>query len=229
MRNCNNCDYGSYGLDCETGVETLYCRESEYEHEVNPNDICDEHQFIDGLSNEKNYVLYDESYFGKGYFIIHTINGNIDKFLKIYITNDIGFPNYGIRAFSVNGKDKPEEEFNKIEFIFRSNEDFNNGLFEAFSKFSNNASKEIHTIDKIEQGRNNISVIANKHIVKITFSKDIYHGKQHSTDFIDINLGDNYSCENYEAIYALYNTLMKLCHQTATKEDIKKILTLKAK
>lgn len=52
MRNCDNCNHGSYGLDCNSGVETLYCREGEYEHEVMPTDVCSTHQFIDGYENE---------------------------------------------------------------------------------------------------------------------------------------------------------------------------------
>jgi hypothetical protein len=53
MRSCDNCEYGSYGLDCSSGVETLYCRENEYEHEVKPTDVCDVHKFIDGYKNEE--------------------------------------------------------------------------------------------------------------------------------------------------------------------------------
>jgi len=58
MRNCDNCNNGSYGLDCSTGVETLYCRETDYEYEVSPTDVCSSHEYIDGL--EKDNVLgYD--------------------------------------------------------------------------------------------------------------------------------------------------------------------------
>lgn len=227
MRNCDNCNHGSYGIDCNSGIETLYCRESGYEYEVIPSNSCNSHQFIEGMENEKNFILYDESYLGEGCFIIHTKNCKIDKFLKIYITNYFGYPHYGIRAFSINGKDKPEEEFNNIEFIFRSSEDFDNGLFETFSTFSRQVPKEIYTIDKIQQGRNNITISSNKEIVKFTISKDTYNGKQHSSDFIDINLGDNYSCKNYESINNLYNTLIKNCSKVATKDNIKSLLKLK--
>lgn len=53
MRNCDNCNCGSYGLDCNSGIETLYCRESDYEYEVVPTNVCDEHEFIDGYEDEK--------------------------------------------------------------------------------------------------------------------------------------------------------------------------------
>lgn len=229
MRNCDNCNYSSYGLDCNTGIETLYCRENEYEYEVKQSDSCDSHQFIDGMQNEKNFVLYDELYFGEGYFIIHTEYGKITKFLKLYIMNNDGAPHYGLRVFSIYGRDNPDEKFNRIEFIFRSIEDYDNELFEAFSIFAINCDKEICTIDEQHQGKNSISINVKNGIAKLICSKDVYRGIQHPSDFIDINLGDNFSCQNYEAINTLYNTFAKICHQTAKEEDIKKLIMLKIK
>ena len=52
MRNCDDCTYGSYGLNCNTGVETLYCKEVEYEFEVQQNHVCDSHRFIDGYQDD---------------------------------------------------------------------------------------------------------------------------------------------------------------------------------
>lgn len=63
--------------------------------------------------------------------------------------------------------------------------------------------------------------------MKLMISKDVYRGQQHPTDFIDINLGDSYSCENYKAINTLYNTLAQICPQVATEEDIKRFIMLK--
>lgn len=227
MRNCDNCNHGSYGLDCNLGIERLFCREADYEYEVNPNDICGFHQYIDGMESEKNFVLYDESYFGEGYFIIHTENGSITKFFKIYTINDHGFPNFGIRAFSIDGKDEPDTEFTRIEFSFRSTEDFDNRLFNVFSQFGNNVRSKISTIDYCQQGRNGIVVSSKKDIVYIVFSKDVYKGKQHPTDYIDINLGDSYTCQYYEAINSLYNDLGAICSQTATLEDINELIRLR--
>lgn len=227
MRNCDNCDHGSYGLDCNTGIETLYCRETEYEYDVEPKNVCKFHQYINGMEDEKNFILYDESYFGKGFFIIHTKDKKINKFLKLYISNNEGFPHYGLRAFSISAKDNPDAAFNNIDFIFRSNEDFDNGLYEAFCIFAKNLNKQIYTTDMVQQGRNNISATKDISVVTVIISKDIYRGKQHSSNFIDINLGDNYSCENYEAINTLYNTLASICQQTAKEQDIKQILELK--
>ena len=52
MRNCDNCAHGSYGLNCNAGIETLYCKEVEYEFEVQQNHVCDSHKFIDGYQDE---------------------------------------------------------------------------------------------------------------------------------------------------------------------------------
>ena len=229
MRNCDNCIHGSYGMDCNSGIESLYCCESIYEYQVNPNDLCESHQFIDGMEDEKNFVLYDKSYLGEGCFIIHTKNGSINKFLKLYFMNNEGYPNYCLRAFDIDGKDNPEDEFNRIEFIFRSNEDFDSGLFDVFSIFSRGICKEIYTIDEHQQGRNNISMCVDNGIIKLIISKDIWRGKQHPSDFIDINFGDNYSCQNYEEINALYNRLIEICPKIALNEDIKRLMKLKIK
>lgn len=55
MKKCDNCIFGSYGLDCSTGIETLYCCENEYEVEVQQNDVCDLHQYIDGYEEILGY------------------------------------------------------------------------------------------------------------------------------------------------------------------------------
>jgi len=221
MRCCDNCNFSSLGLDCNTGIETLYCGESNYEFETTLNDSCECHQFIDGLETEKNYLLYDESYFGPGYFIIHTEDGQITKFLKLYIMNQFGFPHYGLRAFSIDGKDKPDLEFNNIEFVFRSREDLDNGLFEAFSMVQNN---KFYTIDPKQQGRNNVSISVKNGIIRLVCSKDVYKGKQHPSDFIDINLGDNFSCVNYETINNLFNSLSNICPPIVIQEDVLKLV-----
>lgn len=57
LRNCDNCNMGSYGLDCETGEETLYCTIGGVDSETLANDICESHKTIDGYSpNVKKYI-----------------------------------------------------------------------------------------------------------------------------------------------------------------------------
>lgn len=57
MKNCDNCDYGSYELDCNLGKESLYCCKDEYEYEVQPFDLCNEQKFIDGYEDYESKIL----------------------------------------------------------------------------------------------------------------------------------------------------------------------------
>lgn len=228
MRKCDNCIYGSYGLDCNNGTETLYCGIYGYESDVIPNGLCPEHQFIEGLSNEKNYILYDDKYLGKGYFIINEVNNKIKKFIKIYTINDNGFPHYCLRGYGMESRDNPESDYTNIEFVFRSMEDYDNGLYNTFLELVRNINCDIFSIDELKEGKNNISFILNdKGIIRVVISKDIWRGSQHPTDFIDINIGDNYTCVNYEAINKFYNKLEKLSFKKTSNNDIKRILELK--
>lgn len=230
MRKCDNCIYGSYGLDCNTGTETLYCGIYGYEYDVMPADLCPEHQFIEGYGNEKNYILYDENYLGEGYFIINEVNGKIIKFMKIYTINNNGLPHYCLRSFGLESRDNPDSDYTNTEFVFRSMEDFDNGLYNVFLELARNINGNITTIDEHYEGKNNISfLLGDKEIIRMIVSKDIWRGKQHPTDFIDINIGDNYTCRNYEAINKFYNSLSELCHNKTESNDIKRILKLKLK
>lgn len=58
MRNCENCDYGSYVLNCNTGKERLFCCIDEYEYEVLPEHVCSSHKYIPGY-NEEEVLGYD--------------------------------------------------------------------------------------------------------------------------------------------------------------------------
>ena len=230
MRKCDNCIYGSYGLDCNTGNETLYCGIYGYESDVMPTDLCAEHQFIDGYSNEKNYLLYDENYLGPGYFIINKVDDKIIKFMKIYTINNDGLPHYCLRFFGLESRDNPDSDYTNMEFVFRSMEDFDNGLYNVFLQLARNINGNITTIDEHYEGKNNISfLLGDKEIIRMIVSKDIWRGKQHPTDFIDINIGDNYTCDNYETINKFYNSLSELCQNKTKTNDIKRILELKLK
>jgi len=227
MRSCDNCIYGSYGLDCNTGLETLYCCNG-YETDVIPNDLCIEHQYIEGYGNEKNYLLYDESYLGTGYFIINVVNGKIVKFLKIYTINNEGLPHYCLRSFGLESRDSSDSDYTNTEFVFRSMEDYENGLYNIFLEFAKGINGNITTIDEHYEGKNNISFLLGYNgIIRMVVSKDIWRGKQHPTDFIDINIGDNYTCVNYEAVDKFYRMLSKISYKESNSDDIKKILKLK--
>jgi len=178
-------------------------------------------------SNEKNYALYDDKYLGEGYFIINEIDDKIIKFIKIYTINNKGFPHYCLRAFGVDAKDTSDSDYTNIEFVFMSMEDFDNGLYNVFLELARSVRGNITTIDEHYEGKNNISFsLDDKGIVRMIVSKDIWRGKQHPTDFIDINVGDNYTCTNYEVINRFYNSLSVLCNNKTNTSDITKILKL---
>lgn len=174
----------------------------------------------------KNILLYDEeNYLGPGYFIVNIDDKVIRKFFKIYIMDNVGFPGYGLRAFSIDRKDSPEKDFSSIEFDFDIKED--NSLYEIFREFSKNLGNNIYSMDVTKHGNNNISVINDKETIKLVISKDNYNGRQHPTKFVDIHFGDSFSCSNYNAIHSLYYQLSKTPSKNAKETDIKKLLLLK--
>jgi len=226
MRNCENCEYSGFILDCNTGKETLNCFESEYVCETELNKVCELHQFVDGLETEKNYLLFDVDYLGPGYFIVHETDGVIDKFVKIYIDNNNGFPNYSLRAYDSNFNENLDNEFNNIEFKIGCFEDFE--MFDYFKEFYKKLDgNSLYSIDSIQHGKNNISLNMNSRIISFNISKDMINGKQHPSKFIDINLGDICTCKNYGAVNDFYNSLVSICKNKTNEEDINKILVLK--
>lgn len=225
MRTCGNCYNGHFNLS-DRGEE-MYCDESGYDEvTVLAEESCEDHRYLDGYEEEKNYIFYDETYLGPGFFIINKQEDEIAKYFKIYIMNNQGFPSYGIRAFSTE-KNKAEDDFETIKFTFRDIEDYENGLYKAFIDFYYALhEKTIETIDKFNQGRNQFCVGKNNHLVALFVTKDI-HGVKDATNFIDINIGDNVTCENYMAIANFYKQLCKLETKDATEEEIQQLLLIK--
>lgn len=48
LRTCNNCTYGPYALEVESGKETLYCTYYGIDAPTQENETCINHEFIDG-------------------------------------------------------------------------------------------------------------------------------------------------------------------------------------
>lgn len=189
---------------------------------------CKYHKFYPGFEDEKNYIFYDEYYLAPGYLIVNIKNRKVNKFIKIYNTNKNGFPVFALRAYCIELKDNPNEEFNSVEFEFRDIEDDENGLYTCFTNLFNNwKGKRIFSIDTLRHGKNNFRLDWNTKDTKITISKDNYAGTQHPTDYIDILLGDEYSCENYDAIFSFYQELSKKCIKKLSSDKVKKMLLAK--
>ena len=224
MRNCGNCFNAHYNLS-DRGEE-LICDESGYSEEYVEEDYtCDMHRYYPGLEEEKNYVFYDESYIAPGYLIINIKEGKVRAFFKIYIMNNNSTPLIGIRAYHAGIKENPEQKYNSIDFSFRGLEDNDNGLFKLLSTLYYDLSGDrVYSIDPHVQGKNNLKLDSNLRVVKMTFYKDLYHGTQHPCDYIDILLGDEYTCEKYEALCKFYCGLSKVCSKTLPSESVKKLL-----
>jgi len=171
------------------------------------------------------YLFYDKKYIAPGYFITNVRNGKIVNFLKIYITNNYGFPEFAIRAFEVNSRnDSPEQEFNNIVLNFK--EEFNSDLFKIIEKLSSQLSGKVSSISKSHHGRNNFYLEKTPDGINMIFAKDVYKGTQHPTRFVDINIGDNYTCDNYEAILSFYKDLSSICVNSFEEEDLMQINNL---
>ena len=228
MRTCKNCYNGHYNLS--NRGEEMYCDESDYSEDiVSEEKSCDLHRFEPGYEEEKNYIIYDETYLGPGFFIVNKQGNEIVKYLKVFIMNKQGYPNYGLRAFSIHAKDNPDDEYNTIDFTFRDLEDDENGLYQVFTKLCINLNGEtIETIDKFYQGRNHFSLNENSRVVTFSIAKDV-NGVKDATDFIEINIGDDMTCRNYTAIAEFYNHLVNSQVKNATEKEIKQLLLTKLK
>ncbi|MBE6150085.1 MAG: hypothetical protein E7170_05120 [Firmicutes bacterium] len=217
MRNCNNCEFGSFGLDCNTGLETLYCKEGGFDFETYPESVCEHHQFIKGMEDEKHYIFYDEEYLGPGIFIVE-MKEDISQILKIYIDKKNGFPNFRLRAFNYEFED---DFFYGAEFIFRRLED--DKLFDVFTLFLRNSEQTIELKERNKRETDYISMNLNKDIFKFIIEKVTDNLKQ---NYVDINLANFYMNRHYGAVSSLYNGLLYLTKDNED-ENIKKLVKSK--
>ena len=227
MRCCGNCYNGHYNLS-ERGEE-LFCDETGFmEEEVEADFCCEYHRYYPGMEEEKNYIFYDESYLGPGYLIVNIKDGKMSKFLKVYNASENESPLFGIRAYSTDAKEDPNEEFSSIDFSFRDIEDDRNGLFKLFIDLISNLSENrIFTIDSFSQGKNNIELDYNPKIAKITLNKDTYHGTQHPCNYIDVLIGDEYTCNDYDAIIKFWQRLSEINPKELSSDEVNKLILTK--
>lgn len=227
MRNCDNCYNGHYNLS-EIGEE-MFCDESEFmEEEVKEDGSCEYHRYYPGTEEERNHIFYDDSFIAPGYLIVNVKYGKVNKFLKFYNASQDGFPLLGVRAYSIDATENPNEDFSSIDFSFRDIEDDENGLYNLFYELCNNLSGErIFAIDSFAQGRNNLKLDSNTKVTIITLYKDTYHGMQHPCDFIDILMGDEYTCDDFDSIFKFWSGLSKICTKKISSDEVKKMILTK--
>lgn len=171
---------------------------------------------------EKTYCLYDEEYFGPGYLIISEQDNTIFRFMKLSVINNYGFPHFVIRGYEKDSYDKPDEDFRKIKIAVTKEE--NADLFSCIQAFSSSLNgKKVMSIDPSSQGKNYLTSTVTDTEASIELFKDVY-GVASPSDAINIDLGDNYSCECYDAIHDFYNSLGVVNQMPATTEVIKGLL-----
>ena len=226
MRNCGNCYNGHYNLS-DRGEE-LFCDESGFmEETVKEKSSCEYHRYYPGLEEEKNYLFYDESYLAPGYLIVNIKNGKMNKFLKICNVSENGFPLFDIRAYSSKIKEDSNEEFCKIAFTFRDLEDDENGLYKCFTNLHYSLlGKGIFSLAPSSEGNSNFKLDSNLRVTTMTISKDIFKGNQHPTDYIDILVGDETTCDNYQALLKFYQDLSAVCVNKLSHEETKKLILI---
>ena len=187
------------------------------------NYCCSHHDYIDGMEEYENYVLYDDSYLGPGYLIVSKLDSEIVKFIKIGSYGDGGFPNFFIRAYEKDRVDDSKQKFRTITITVNKEEPLYN-VISNFAKSLNGG--QIKSIDSHMQGINNLSAKSYISEASLIVSKDVY-GVKHSTDFVDIFAGDNDSCEFYSELSTFYNGLSTITVQKTNDNDINQLLIKK--
>ena len=227
MRICANCYNAHYNMS--NGKEELYCDESEFiEEPTKEESSCEYHRYFPGMEEEMNYLYYDNSYLSPGFLIVNVEDGKMKKYMKIYNARDNGMPLYGIRAYSLDAKEDPNESFSKIDFTFRDFEDYENGLYDCFTSLCNSLSgNTVFSTDSMSHGKNHFKLNSNSRVTTISIFKDTYHGLQHPTDYIDILLGDEYSCNCFLEINAFYQKLSRICRDDISSEKTRVLLLSK--
>ena len=103
-------------------------------------------------------------------------------------------------------------------------DDTKNNLYKIFQSLCLDLNgKKIETIDKVYQGRNSFSLREENNTITLSIAKDIY-GVKDATDFIDINIGDEVTCESYQTIAQFYNQLLNPNIEKAKTEDINQLV-----
>lgn len=186
--------------DCIMGMNDL--------HDTLP--YCESYAPLPNLEN--TYVVYDETYLGPGYIIINEIDGEIQKFMKLYVSNKTGFPFYKIRAYTLDNRVCNKIKFNLSHYI-------NKNLFkiikELRAKLKNN---KIISIDKLNGKNSFLEILVENDAALITLSKE-----SNDKNYIDISIGNHLSSDYYEIINEFYEELSLL----ATSKDDNFSKTLK--
>lgn len=172
----------------------------------------------------KNYIFYDENYLAPGYLIVNVEESKVKRFLKIYNESTYGTPLFGIRAYLIDSHDDLDKEYNAIEFSFKEDDE----LYNCFSGLCDNLKGEkVFSTNVSHHGKNHFKLENENGIIKMIVEKDVLGGTQHPTSYIDISIGDEYSCKFYNEILKFYLTLTKMETHELSSYDVEKMLLMK--
>lgn len=187
------------------------------------NYCCPHHLYIEGMEEYKNYVFYDEEYLGQGCLIVSKIDDEIIKFVKISSYGEGCYPIFSIRAYEKDCVDNPNQEFRKIQIDVKQDE----VLYDIFYKFMASLNKnKILSIDIENQGKNHLYMEKDMEKVSLVIAKDVY-GVKSSTNFVDILIGDDKTCDTYLEFFEFYNNLSTVAVDNKKDDDIKQLLLCK--
>lgn len=224
-RCCANCVWSIYPEEEEIMEEQVYDAEDSnrpivgncsLDMEHNNDYVCTLHDYKDGLENI--HVLYDEEYFGKGYLIIHEADGEIIRFIKIYEINEMGVSNLYIKGYEKGTYNNGNKSKKSIEIVAYELE--NNELYECLKKLALQLNDR--KVDSFDLEKSSLRAVEDWAEASIILTKDIH--EKDDDGFINIYLGDNYTCKNYSAIYEFYNSLSKVPESKISSKIIKQLI-----
>lgn len=181
------------------------------------NYYCSSHSYRDGM--EKTQLFYDERYLAPGFLFVTTVDDEIEKFLKISLQGEGGYPEILLRSYEKGEVDSCEESFRTINIPVSSEDPFFEAIYLLAEKTN---AMPIYSIDSYEQGQNHV-IFTRKPSIQVV--KDVF-GVRNATDFIDIRLGDENSCCSYSALWEFYQNLSCLPVSVTKEEDVKKLILL---
>lgn len=190
--------------------------------EHDSNFFCSHHIYVCGMEEYQNYVFYDEEYYGTGYLIVSMIDGKIDRFMKISMFGEGGFPGFFVRAYAKGCIDKPDEEFRDVSIDIMESET----LYSIVNELRKDLNGKLYTIDSVNQGKSCFQVLEGAESISLIATKDVY-GVKHSTNFVDISIGDNDSCQKYLEFLKFYKNLSTVSVNKKNANNEKKLILKK--
>ncbi len=178
-------------------------------------------------NNQETYVLYDRDRMNPGYFIITEEEGEIVQFIRLgtlstNCTNSL--PVFCMRGYHQQ-KCMPEwyAPSKIIDFTVENGHPLYESLYNL-AKFLEE--RPLSTMDTLDQRKDTLSASVRKDTVTITMSKSPYKLKE-ATHFIDILLGDSYTCGFYNEILDFYRSLSSVSIGETSEKGIEKIISMK--